>query len=220
LREEAYERLGVTESEVSTQVKITHIVASLKGGATGAIGYLRGCEHEDAKKILAAYDSIPFRHAVLLPIEAFCAASGITTKRALELITSACFEQSAQQTELLVRSMHPDIVQAGLMTAATPGKDGVADRKMVYQHTNFTPMPKTQVVNVHGDVNANDNRIQSISVGNLPAIENKMNRISNRFNERMGISEGEPKLIEGELAESTPEPEPVPESPSSTWSLD
>lgn len=218
----AYERLGVSESEVNLVPRITHILKHLPYGIDQAIEFLRGSSEKDAVKFLSVYDSLPVTTRELLPIEAFCVASGLGTKRVLELITGACFEQSATTTELIVRAAHPDIVKASASYAMMPTGD--KDRKLIFQHTNFTPMPKTQVVNVHGDVNANDNRIQSISIGALSGIEGKMARIANRFNEKLGIGDGSDgngmSVIEaGEIPEEIPEKvEQVEDQPE--WSMD
>ncbi len=63
------------------------------------------------------------------------------------------------------------------------------DRKMIMQHEGYAPIPKTQVVNVQGDVNT-DNRQQSVSIGSLNKIDTLMGEITDRFNERLSIGDG------------------------------
>jgi hypothetical protein len=182
--DEAYERLGVTSAEVSKQPLISTIIKVLDGGSNKAIEYLRGSHEADARKFLDVYDSLPNSTRIILPIEAFSLAAGLTTRRVLELITGACFEQSANVAELISRSARPRLVKVAVDQALVP--ENFDERKLVLQHEGYAPIPKTQVVNVQGDVNT-DNRIQSVSINELSAAEKTMSRINDRFNERIGI---------------------------------
>jgi hypothetical protein len=66
---------------------------------------------------------------------------------------------------------------------------------MLHQREGFAPIPKTQVINIGGDVNQ-DNSIGkgSVSVGALAAIHTDMGRITDRFNARLGVADQ--KLLE------------------------
>lgn len=208
--DEAYERLGVSKEEVSKQPVITSVLkSSLAKGTDSAIEYLRGSHESDSRKFLDVYDSIPNSVRIILPIEAFCIASGLTTRRVLELITGACFEQSANVAELISKAAKPKLV--GVAVKAALKQKNFEDRKLILQHEGYAPIPKTQVVNVQGDVNT-DNRIQSVSIGELASTEKTMSRINDRFNERLGIgpvTETEPIL---ESVESNEENELVQET--------
>ena len=208
---EAYERLGVSKDEVAKQPVITSTLTVLdpitKGkqssirGVDKAIEFLRGSHEADARKFLDVYDSIPNSTRIVLPIEAFAVASGLSTKRVLELVTGACFEQSANVAELISRSARPKLVGVAVKQALK--SKNFDERKLVLQHEGYAPIPKTQVVNVSGDVNT-DNRIQSVNVNEIGApIEKSMSRINDRFNERLGI---------GPVVEVEAEPELIPEN--------
>ncbi len=221
--EEAYERLGVTSLDVETVPKITHILKELPAGQSKAKGtdraieFLRGSGDADARKWLDVYDLIPAYERKILPFEAFCVACNLTTKRVLELVTGACFEQSTAAAILIAKAAHPTLVKKSISLAKQPG--GWEDRKMLHQREGFAPIPKTQVVNVQGDVNT-DNRtqtnLQNISIGELAGIEDNMGRIADRFNESLGIGEGSHRkthMIEGsvESSETTETTESVEE---------
>jgi hypothetical protein len=205
---ETYERLGVTEQDVSQLPVITHILNELPGKAKKAVEFLRGSSEPEARKWLAVYDSLPVSSRGLIPFEAYCLAANLTTKRVLELITGACFEQSGAVSALIAKSEHPAVVKATVRAAKKP--DGDADRKMLHLHEGFVPVPKTSVLNIHGDV-TQDNRVQSISIGELTSIEGKMSRIANRFNERMGIGGSQEvesrEVVEDELEPNVNKPE-------------
>jgi hypothetical protein len=67
---------------------------------------------------------------------------------------------------------------------------------MLHQKEGFAPIPKTQVINVQGDMST-DNRRQSISILQLGHVDAKMKEIEDRFNEGLGLGDGSvPKQIE------------------------
>ena len=189
---EAYERIGVTEEEVNAAPKISHILRQLPGKCDQAIEFLRGSEDPDARKCLGVYDSVPVSVRKILQFESFCVASGVTTKRMLEVITGACFEQSTAAASLLAKASHPVILKKSIKFAKEPS--GWEDRKMLHQREGFAPIPKTQVVNVQGNVNT-DNRIQSVAIGELSGINTKMSKIADRFNEQLGVLDVEHKRV-------------------------
>lgn len=195
---EAYERLGVTREEVAKQPIITTVLKEGVGGVDKGIEYLRTSSEPDATKFLRVYDELPNSHRVILPIEAFALAANITTKRVLELITGACFEQSSSVAELISKSAKPKLVQVSVKAGMK--LKNFEDRKMVLQHEGYAPLPKTQVVNVSGGVNT-DNRIQSVSINELGGVEKAMSRVNDRFND----------LLAAKGITSLPEPQPQPE---------
>lgn len=189
-RADLYSRLGITETDAASAPQITDILRQLPdGGQSRAIEFLRGSSDTDAKKFLAVYDQIPVSSRKLLPIEAYTVAAGLTTKRLLELVTGACFEQSSATAALIAKASHPRIVAATVRSALNV-KHGFRDRDALHKHAGFVPVPKTSILNVRGDWNQ-DNRRQ-IAIGELSGIEDKQARIANRFNERLGIGASEP----------------------------
>lgn len=198
-------RLGITEEELHSAPRITHILREIPdGGIKKAVGYLRGSDDPDARKWLHVYDDIPVSYRDLVPFEAYCVAANISPRRMLEVVTGACYEQSTAASILIAKAAHPELVKKSVEFAKDLG--GLSDRKMLHQREGFAPIPKTQVINVGGDV-IQDNRIQSVNVGALGGVADKVNKIADRFNERMGI--GEVKQIE-EGKEVVPNDEAIP----------
>ncbi len=200
--DEAYERLGVTKEEVELLPKVTHILKELPGKIDKAIEYLRGSDEPDARKWLQVYDSIPITTRKLLPFEAFCAGSGLTTKRVLELVTGACFEQSDTVAKLVSKAAKPELIKRAVKFGMKEHND--SDRKMVLQHEGYAPVPKTQIINadkidnsqhIDGSFNFTDNKQQiaaaTVNVNQLrPNLERVMGKISSKYNERLGIGDG------------------------------
>lgn len=144
--------------------------------------YLAGSEEPEARKILEYYKRLPGYVAKLLPIEAFCVAAGVSTKKAFGLIAQETIDQSGKAGALLARAAHPQVVQATIEQALTPA--GVQDRKFLHQSQGFLPLPKTQVLNVYGNA-AIDQRRQTANVAVLPPVEDSIRRLSDRFNDVM-----------------------------------
>jgi hypothetical protein len=210
-RADVYVRLGVKEEEVGVLPRISHILSALPGGVDKAVEYMRGSGEAEVRKWLIVYDSIPVSMRGLVPFEAYCLAANLTTKRVLELVTGACFEQSDAAASLIAKSAKPDVVAATVRGALS--RRGTHDRKMMHLHEGFIPVPKTSITNVRGDV-IQDNRTAVISVGELGGVESKMARIGSRYNDRLGIS-GDQRLIEGECV-GVGESESDPEEPACT----
>lgn len=199
---EAYERLGVTSEQVHVIPKITQILESIpkSGDLKGvdlALHYLRASDEQDARKWLNVYDELPKSARELLPLEAFCIASGVTPRRLLEVITGACMEYSSAVSQLIARTAHPDVVKATVHFAMDA--QGVRDRQMLHQAHGFVPVPKNNVTHVHGNqtVNSGDGA-GSVTLNTLSVeSDKKMLKINDRFNE-MTKEMTENRLIEAE----------------------
>ena len=180
IRDDALVRLEVTKEAIAEAPKISHLFKRI-GGVKAVLRYLRGSGESDARKILKAVAVVSVRAQALVPFEAFVLHAGLTTRRAYEVVAGAVFEQSADETELLASAKHPDILAQTIAMARTPC--GTPERKMPHQHAGFLPMPKTQIISVRGNQMI-DNRNQSQNVTILPAIEDSVRKISDRFNTR------------------------------------
>jgi len=75
-----------------------------------------------------------------------CAAAGISPVRLLKAIVGAAYEAGVDVANMVASVAHPDVVQKGVEYAME--KDGIEDRRMLYQHHSFIPMPKGTTINV------------------------------------------------------------------------
>lgn len=180
------DRLGVTPEKIRSVPQISHIIKQMstgKGktrrrGIDVVIDYLRGSEDEDAKKFLDVFDSVPIKARKAAPIEAFCIAAHITTKRIWEVIQGSIFEQSSKLASTMADLAHPEIVEATIKGAKNV-RYGGGDRKMMHLHQNFLPVPKTTII---GKALIQDNRDQSQNTTvNLPPVTSTIKGMSDRF---------------------------------------
>jgi len=83
------------------------------------------------------------KHATLDDV---CAAAGISPVRLLKAVVGAAYEAGCDVAHLVAAVAHPDVVSKGIEYAKD--KDGIEDRRMLYQHHNFIPVPKGTTINV------------------------------------------------------------------------
>ncbi len=179
---DAYTLLQVTPEQVEDIPKISHLLRGLGDGKSithRVFEYLSGSEDEDARRLVRSRRLLTTEQAEAVPIEAFCVAAGITSRRLFGLIAQEVVEQEALATALLTRAAHPKVVQATIDSALTMFGD--KDRKMLHQEAGFIPVPKNQIT-------INKNNVTNVAnVAMLPPIEDVAKKISSRF-----ISEAEP----------------------------
>lgn len=144
LRDEAYERLGVTPEQVSTVPQISHLLRRLDGGRSAAIALLRGSANPDARRFLEVYDDAPVTLRARLPIEAFCLAAGIPTYRMAGIVVEEAVRQGTMVSIVIAASNLPRIVRKTVEMALTNG--GVRDREMLLQATGFLPLPRGSTI--------------------------------------------------------------------------
>lgn len=146
--------------------------------------YLAASDDPDIVKLLAARRSVPPSTARLLPIEAFCAASGVSPLRVIEVLVAAVVRQGAQASTIIAAVSHPRVVQKTVEMALTD--DGTEDRATLHKAVNFLPTPKgnTTIINNTPMANASaraESHAQAAAVA--PPPEQTIRRLSDRFNE-------------------------------------
>jgi hypothetical protein len=68
------------------------------GSPIGPFSYLEHSSDPDARKVLAAYESVPASYRRLLPPEAFCKAAAVSPKRVLLMIAAVVVEEGGRLT--------------------------------------------------------------------------------------------------------------------------
>lgn len=191
-------RLGVTEEEIRKVPQISHLFAKI-GGAVKVFEYLQGSADPDARRILDVMgNGGEFFHQGV-PLEAFCLAAEVPTQKAFGIIASEVLMQSGKESALIAAVYHPMITQTTIDSALVEGKEGAVDRKMLHQHAQFLPMPKTQVLHLHG------HQAQTVAPTALPALEDSVQRMSARFNSQISETKSLPPASDGIIEEAEEE---------------
>ena len=173
---EALALLDVTEDKIREVPRIEHLFKAI-GGKLRVMEFLEGSEEPEARKVVELRAKLSQLQAKAVPFEAYCIAAGVTTKKMFGVIAQEVAEQSSLAMTLLSKARRTDVVKAAIDAAVLPL--GSADRKLVLQAEGYAPVPKTNVTNIHGNV---DNRTQTANVAVLPPVEDSVRRLSDRFN--------------------------------------
>jgi len=139
LRDEGYERLGVTPEQVGAVRPLSLLVRKFGGRKSEAIGLLRSSEDSAARAFLEVYDDAPAASRKQLPLEAFCVAAGIPPRRLWEIIAGEKFERDAMVCAAIVGTNLPEIVEKTVEFAKKPGR--WRDRMALLEATGFLPTP-------------------------------------------------------------------------------
>lgn len=179
---QAYEVLGVTAIDVSLVPRIEHLFRGL-GGKQKVFEYLAGSEEKEARAIVDLRAKVTPEQARVLPFEAFCVAVGVTTKRMIGLIQEEVFAQSRVAASILKDSSIPHIVECTVRQAKTVA--GTQEKRMLLQSGGVLPLPKTTIMPVYGTLNVDQSQKTQVNqFAVLPPVENTIQKISDRFNER------------------------------------
>jgi hypothetical protein len=178
----AYEVLGVTAIDVALVPRIEHLFRGL-GGKQKVFEYLAGSEEKEARAIVELRAKVTPDQARVLPFEAFCVAAGVTTKRMFGLIQEEVFAQSRVAAAILKDSSIPHIVECTVRQAKTIA--GTQEKRMLLQSGGVLPLPKTVVMPVYGNLNVDQSQKTQVNqYAVLPPVEQAVQRLSDRFNER------------------------------------
>ncbi len=180
--EEALRRLGVEWLEVR---RIQNISAVLKecGPKEQWWEWIRNARGPEADKINDLILHVTEGDLEFLSIEALCVAAEVEPHKLLAQIIETVVDNSRRAALLIAAIKMPTVVARTAEIALTTG--GGQERKMLLQHSEFLPLPKTTVVNSrHTHIDASHGKtIQNALSFSAP--ENSIRRLTDRFNEQI-----------------------------------
>lgn len=201
-----YTRFEITAAQVEACPNISDAFDDI-GGVVAVIEYLRSSDDGGAKELLRYWDMYKDSEdsaKSIIPFEAYCVAAKMTKKKLMQVVMGEVCEQSDVASTLLAAAAHPKIVQKTISVAQSDAFGAGDARKILHQHRGFLPTPKTQQVNIHGNLNQ-DNRQDNRQTANISLLEldkanERISRAVDRFNEARVIkeSESEPEYIDVE----------------------
>jgi len=200
-RARAYEKLGIQPNDVACSVRVTPRLRMIKGcrdqagnpmdPIAFAIECLRTSDAPDARKFLAIYDDITLPRYVRdeLPLEAFIVASGVQPERFFGIVMETAFRNSVQLGQVIASIHHPQIVEmSSQLAAAVP--EATEDRLWHFKNMGFLPTPKGQQTSINVNVAASA-QAASVAAPALTSPEERVLRLSDRFNDRRAIEANE-----------------------------
>lgn len=146
----AYQRLGIRPQDVEIapffRAQLRGIARCMKrgrdkdelpGSPVCPFSYLQYSSDSDARKVLAAYLSVPQSYRRLLPSEAFCHVAAVSPRRVLAIIAAVVVEQEAQVTAVLAAVRHTHVLEKTIERALQD--EGSRERLMLHKATGFVP---------------------------------------------------------------------------------
>jgi len=109
---------------------------------------------------------------------------GLKLPELLRTVAEVTYRIAIYKAQIVAALALPSVVERSIETALTD--DGIADRKMLFQHSGFVPTPKGSETNIAITQNAQANAT-SRSVVAAPSPENTIRRLTERFNEIRGL---------------------------------
>lgn len=175
---EALVLLEISEEQIDRAPKITHVLKAANM-LDNVWDYLEGSSKPQARAILEVRSRLNKRQSKDVPFEAYCVAADVSPRDALALLTVEVYDQAGKASALLAASQHPAVTAATVAAAMSPL--GTAEKKMLHQHAGFLPVPKTSIVNVHGNHAVIGGEQKNVV---LAPVEESVKRLGDRFNSR------------------------------------
>lgn len=173
--------LGVKAEELEDCPKIEHLITPI--GHQRIFEYLSGSDDEDAKALLKVRKMLNEKQQRAVPMEVYCVAAGLSTKKVFGLICAEAMDQEEKAKQLLFRVRHTEVVNATIESAMDL-EFGSQDRKMLHLAGGFLPTPKNSITFVRQQ-NV-DNRLQGATIVQaLPPPEDTIRRLGDRFNDKV-----------------------------------
>jgi hypothetical protein len=143
---------------------------SIPGGKVAFMDYAHFSEEKKIKAVCEMWDSRSKSDKGVLQVTDLCAAADVPFKALLSEVTAIMFEQNSDLSRIIAAVNHPEIVAKTIKFAKT--KAGVADRKMLHDHANFTPVPKgTTIINRFQQLNQQNSITAPTDTHSLPQFE-------------------------------------------------
>lgn len=118
---------------------------------------------EDAVKWMLVYADLLISERQVANFDEVCAAAGVRPSRLVGLITSVAMEMGRDVGNLVASMTHPQVVAAGVAAAKHPA--GIEDRRMLFQHHGFIPIPKSTTITVNASASADAKAAAAASAG-------------------------------------------------------
>lgn len=107
---------------------------------------------QDAEKFLLVYQDLSPYEQKIANFDEITAAAGVRPSKLVAAMTTVAMERGRDVGNLVAAVTHPQVVAAGVHAAKQP--DGIEDRKMLFQHHGFIPIPKATTINVTANAQA------------------------------------------------------------------
>lgn len=140
---------------------LSHATRFIDGGRDRFIEYVQLAVLNNHPAACAWYkvfaELTPYERS-LVSFDDVCAGSGVRPADLMSVVVSCAMEMGRDVGNLIAATLHPEIVHQAAKSAKRIGGDwasiGLEDRKMMFQHSNFIPIPKSATININASASA------------------------------------------------------------------
>jgi hypothetical protein len=176
---------------------ITMATRYIEGGRETVLGYIRLAAmngNDSAMTWWHAYEDLSQYDQLHVSYDDICAATGVQPKAILMAMAGAGFDANCDIANLLSAHLHPSVVVASAKQAVKP--NGIEDRKLLFQHSGFIPVPKGTQITINNSSHAQANAAaaaQATSLSN-PSVPSFLQDVDD-----LGMAT---KAVQGEIIEA------------------
>jgi hypothetical protein len=182
----ALRKLGIEPKALLSVPQITPMLTEIAQGLTDRglpsdpYYYLNASSDLEARGLMAVYNQSWKQVRDVLPLEAFCVASGVDPNRILDCIIKSIERLNALSAAVKLSVSQGEVVDA-TVNAAKDIDNGHKDRRLHMQVSGLMPMPRgaRTVVNVQTSANATAAPVQAVIAA--PSPEQTIKRLSERL---------------------------------------
>ncbi len=133
-------------------------------------------------RFLDAWDALgPSEQQAKREADAVCEQLGLAPLELLRVVADATYRISMYSAQIAAAVALPSVVERSIEVALTD--KGIADRKMLFQHSGFLPMPSGAQTNIAVMQNAQLHATAQPVITVAPRPEETIRRLSDRLNE-------------------------------------
>jgi hypothetical protein len=129
------------------QGTLAYAASRLPGGKHAFMEYARLCTEERIKALVHRWESLSPSDQRRVSLEELCVACEVDPPELVGAVAAAAFRFNSDVSTLIAAVAHPKVVEASIDRALQP--DGIHDRKMLFQHSAFVPVPASSTINVN-----------------------------------------------------------------------
>jgi hypothetical protein len=136
-------KLGIEKEKLATlpfKGTLAYATSKITGGKHTFIEFARHSKNEKIMSAVHKWDSLSKVEKGRTSLDMLCTSVDIPPADLLKEVTGIAYELNTDISNFIAAAYQPQVVTAGVKRAMQ--RDGVDDRRMLYQHSNFIPTNK------------------------------------------------------------------------------
>jgi hypothetical protein len=116
----------------------------------------------------AVFAALPKLQQKHVPLDDVCLASGVFPDELVPAIVQVAMQYGTDVADMVAAVAHPDLVHRA--TKFAKQRDGVEDRRMLFQHMGFLPVPRGTTIAIRASAQAGASAMAADGASNDPSV--------------------------------------------------